>query len=249
MLALRAGSPRGSLDQAGGGPSSGDFSHPAESQLVAGTPKKAAMLAELHTLAVGAGLAEDDNGDRLDFESSVMAYICAWMRGVEGQTHTPTLLGLAQKLKVSRFMLENWVRGTPERAQQYKRACELSSHNLAEEGLEILEQADGATSKLANMRAGYRRWLAGVRNREEYGTAPTAAVAVSVADLHLHAFDVSRSANRTRTLQIPTVQAEEIPLITGATEETVSSATFRSDDVGVDVATMERANSNPNNVL
>ena len=112
----------------------------------------------------------------------------------------------------SRGMLYSWIKaGGEERKQKLKAARRESAHNLAEDGVGILDDLADAqlvTSpevSLASSRANYRKWLAGVRNREEYGER-SALVEISIGDLHLEAL-ARHSAAR---LPIPEAEYEVI---------------------------------------
>lgn len=115
-----------------------------------------------------------------------------------------TIGAIMAEFEVSRQMFYDWLRaGGDGRKKAYNDAKILSSHALAEEGMEILDRladpdGDGTgrvtpleTSEvtLARARADYRRYLAAVRNRGEYGKDQEAAVQVNVnvGDLHLDA--------------------------------------------------------------
>lgn len=77
------------------------------------------------------------------------------------------------------------------RALAYKEAKAMSAEPLADEAGEILDSAKPVTSAEATIvkaRAEHRRWLAGIRDREQFGDAqPQVAVNVSLGDLHFEA--------------------------------------------------------------
>jgi hypothetical protein len=95
----------------------------------------------------------------------------------------------------SRGLLYVWINQDKEvRRRKLREARSEGADIIAEEAGEILDTL--ATSggvvtsvdvQLGTARARYRQWLAGVRNREEYGDASPVAVTVNVANLHLDA--------------------------------------------------------------
>lgn len=95
----------------------------------------------------------------------------------------------------SRGMLYLWIDMDRDRRRRLlQEARERSADAHAEDGLEILDGLEAemavtsAEVQRANSRANYRKWLAGVRNREAYGE-PKAGVDVNVniGSLHLDA--------------------------------------------------------------
>lgn len=92
---------------------------------------------------------------------------------------------LAQSLGVSRFLLQRWIWGNPERKQAYARARTEGADALVDEGGDLLDGATKDTIAVANARAGWRKWLASKYDPTTYGdTQPTT---VQVGSLHYHA--------------------------------------------------------------
>lgn len=111
-----------------------------------------------------------------------------------------SLKSIAGSYDISVTQLYRWIYGgrtsphptdpTP-RTLAYKEAKAMSAESLADEAGEILDDARPVTSAEATMtkaRAEHRRWLAGIRDREQFGDAqPQLAVNVNLGDLHLQA--------------------------------------------------------------
>lgn len=92
---------------------------------------------------------------------------------------------LAQSLGVSRFLLQRWIWGNPERKQAYARARTEGADALVDEGGDLLDGATKDTIAVANARAGWRKWLASKYDPTTYGDSqPTT---VQVGSLHYHA--------------------------------------------------------------
>jgi hypothetical protein len=96
---------------------------------------------------------------------------------------------------VSRGMFYLWKKGDEELELKYKVARELAADAHVENALEILDEledeGDTVTSAqvgAASARANYRKWLATVQNREQYGDQKGGVeVTLNVGQLHLDA--------------------------------------------------------------
>jgi AcrR family transcriptional regulator len=130
---------------------------------------------------------------------------------------------IAASLGVSRGMLYSWIKaGGEERRMKFEVAREISAHGLAEDGLDILDNTIAATTQdvqIATQRANYRRWLAGVRNREDYGErAQSPLINVNLGSLHVDALrHGQRQGNATPLVEGADVDV--VPLITEGSEE------------------------------
>jgi hypothetical protein len=99
---------------------------------------------------------------------------------------------IAESYGISQGWLSRWIDKNPERKQQYRDDLRASAHVLADEVKEIADALPGedqAGVAAGRERINARRWLASVRNREEYGE-PQAGVQVNVlghAAVHLGA--------------------------------------------------------------
>ena len=98
---------------------------------------------------------------------------------------------IAKELQTSRTTIYRYINHTPDNAAAFREARRIGAAALAEEGLQIIDDADenssSAVSK-AREQAGYRKWLAGVQNREEFGPPQQAAlVQVNLGDALLGA--------------------------------------------------------------
>ena len=102
-----------------------------------------------------------------------------------------TLLGITRDLKTSRYMVWRYINLTKERAARYAQARREGAAALAEEALEIADNADDSAPagvQKAKLQVDSRKWLAGVHDREGYGDTPKAAGnTFNVGTMHLHA--------------------------------------------------------------
>jgi len=95
----------------------------------------------------------------------------------------------------SRGLLYSWIKhGGEERKKHLHAARKISAHCLAEDAGEVLDDlADSqvitsAEVSLASSRARYKQWLAGMRNKEDYGEKSSGVeINLSVGELHLDA--------------------------------------------------------------
>ncbi len=98
---------------------------------------------------------------------------------------------IAKELGTSRTTIYRYINHTAENASAYREARRLGAAALAEEGLQLLDDADSTSSSAvskAREQANYRKWLAGVQNREEFGPPQQAAlVNVNLGDALLGA--------------------------------------------------------------
>jgi hypothetical protein len=92
---------------------------------------------------------------------------------------------LLETLGVSRSAFERWVGKSAERAERYSRAREAGADALADETLEIADDADPQTAQVAKLRIEARRWLAAKINPEAYGDKAGPTVNVSLGDMAL----------------------------------------------------------------
>lgn len=93
---------------------------------------------------------------------------------------------------ISRPMLYRWRNRDPERRRLWAEAMADSSHALAEDAGDVLEQvsADPTSAQVSKAKgiAEHKRWLAAKRNRDDYGDGPQTQINVLTAgDLHLDA--------------------------------------------------------------
>lgn len=158
---------------------------------MAGRPMLRALLARLHKLGVGAGLDQVEAGQpALSDDEVAEAYILAWI--VEGGT----LYTLAKEMGCARWTIAQWVTSDTDREHRYHNAREVSAHSHVERGLHLLDTADRDDIQVANARAGYRKWYAGVLNRRDYGAQAAPAQAISIGTMHLHAVQAFKEQAR-----------------------------------------------------
>lgn len=135
-----------------------------------------------------------------------------------------SLNSISSELDCSRWLLYDWMKRPQgdetgkERHERMKRAMaearKMSAEAHAETAGEILDalvEKDLLTSadvKLASERAGYRRWLAEVRDRETFGKSPdTQVTVVNAGGLHL---DALRNRGRVEAGEGEVIEAEVI---------------------------------------
>jgi len=113
----------------------------------------------------------------------------------------------------SRGLLYSWIKhGGDERKNRLRAARKVSAHSLAEDAGEVLEELakktllTSADVSLGSSRARYKQWLAGMRNRDEYGDKSGVEVNISVGELHL---DALRRNSAELTSLVPGTEVEE----------------------------------------
>lgn len=113
-----------------------------------------------------------------------LEFVCAHI--AEGMT----IGRLAEFLECSRPVLSFWINQTEERKEAVLRARKLKAEKLAEEALDIADQADetsvGGVNK-ARLQVETRKWMASKLNPEDYGEKSGPQVNISIGDLHLQA--------------------------------------------------------------
>jgi len=119
---------------------------------------------------------------------------------------------IADELATSRGMIYKWIRaGGGERQARMREARSDSAHAHVEDAGDILEKlADQEVSppevRLAEARAGHRRWLAEKFNRNDYGQ-PEQTTIVQIGELYLGAL---RRHGGASSLPIREAEIEEI---------------------------------------
>lgn len=102
-----------------------------------------------------------------------------------------SVVSIAEELGVGRGLVYKWVKADRDRLAQFREARADSAHAHVEDAGELLDSlADQNMSapevRLAEARAGHRRWLAERYNREEYGQ-PEPQTVVQIGELYLGA--------------------------------------------------------------
>jgi hypothetical protein len=132
---------------------------------MAGTPIKRALFAKI----------EQHGG---------IEFVCAHI--AEGMT----IGRLAEYLECSRPLLSLWINQTEERKEAVLRARKLKAEKLAEDALDIADNADessnGGVNK-ARLQVDTRKWMASKLDPDQYGDKQGPAVNISIGDLHLTA--------------------------------------------------------------
>lgn len=126
-----------------------------------------------------------------------------------------TMGSIAAEFGVSRPMIYQWIhKGGEEREKAWELAKKLSGESLVEDGMRILDDLaeedrvmppETSEVTLAKARSEYRRWLASVRNRDEFGKkGGDVNVQVNLHDMHL---DALRNKGR---MAIPEAEYDEV---------------------------------------
>ena len=116
----------------------------------------------------------------------------------------------------SNRLIYQWRDRSKQRKAAWLDARKLAAHEMAEESLDIVDTAEPKTSAEATMikeRAGGRRWLAELYNREEYGAGKqTVDVNVNFGDLQLEALKAGGARPVPQLEQkIPEAEVEFLP--------------------------------------
>ncbi len=118
------------------------------------------------------------------------------------------LTEIAKDWDVSRQLMYDWIRMTPERQKEYKAAKRDGADGLVESAYEDLENASTISSqhlRRDQAKSDFKKWLASKRNRDEYGDTPAQTnVNLNLGLVHLQAL---REGGR-----VETVEYEEIPV-------------------------------------
>jgi len=113
------------------------------------------------------------------------------------------LTEVAEEWDVSSQLMRKWIRLTPERRKAYEAAKRDSGDALVEAAGEVLDNASVLSSQhIAKARAqsGFKTWLAGKRDREQYGDdAAQVNLNVNLNSLHLEAL-----RSRARVVELET---------------------------------------------
>jgi hypothetical protein len=123
-------------------------------------------------------------------------------------------------------VLTTWVHSTPGGKAMMAQAREIAAHALAEETVQILEDADEDKSALlkARLRAENNRWLASKWNRRDYGETPQVQVNnFDIGQLHIDAMRQRRleTGDTTPTLALPAaVEGQDYEVLPTTTEGT-----------------------------
>ncbi len=143
-----------------------------------------------------------------------------------------TMKSIGASYRVSRGLIYDWIkRGGEERRKGFELARKASADSHAEDGLAILDDLGGrpglsnAEVSAATARANYRRWLASVRNRHEYGEKREAGVNVnmSIGELHLAALIASQPALEDAEGTSEEIQEAEVMPVLPAVDEDEAS--------------------------
>ncbi len=102
----------------------------------------------------------------------------------------------AEHLDCSRWLLMRWIHADPDREACYQEAKREGAAALVEEGKTLLDTADEhstAAVQKARFRADYRKWSAGVLDRQSFGPPDhrTSLNVLNIQELHLAALQAS----------------------------------------------------------
>ena len=105
-----------------------------------------------------------------------------------------------------------WLKETPERAGKWQMVQEIQGSNWAEQGLEIVAEAEPENVQVARLRAEYRRWMAERFNRKQFGKPEIAAtVGITIGDEFLESLKkVEQWAKEKRQATIQEAEYEAV---------------------------------------
>ena len=105
-----------------------------------------------------------------------------------------------------------WLKETPERAGKWQMVQEIQGSNWAEQGLEIVDEAEPENVQVARLRAEYRRWMAERFNRKQFGKPEIAAtVGITIGDEFLESLKkVEQWAKEKREATIQEAEYEAV---------------------------------------
>ncbi len=98
-----------------------------------------------------------------------------------------TVKRCAEQLGVSQSVLQMWLTNTPERRAKVAHAREEAAAHLADETLEIADNATNEDERVARLRIDTRKWLASKWAPHTYGDQRGPMVQVNISDMHLRA--------------------------------------------------------------
>ena len=111
-----------------------------------------------------------------------------------------TISALCKVLGIGNTTFDRWVeRGGEARQAAYARARARGGQSLAEQTLEIADQASPQEAQVAKLRVDTRRWLASKMAPDEYGDKQQPLVNIDLGSLALDALR-KRSASNTQAL-------------------------------------------------
>ncbi len=106
------------------------------------------------------------------------------------------LTEVAAEWDVSSQLLRKWIKLSPERLKAYEAAKTASADALVEDAGRILDKASTVSSQhiqKARAQSGFKTWLAGKRDREQYGDEQAAVnLNLNLNSLHLDALRARR---------------------------------------------------------
>ena len=94
---------------------------------------------------------------------------------------------IAEDLGVSLTLFANWAKHTDARRELLRQARENAAQTLAEQALEIADDADPLTERVARLRIDTRKWIASKWAPDTYGDNKGPLVQVNITDMHLRA--------------------------------------------------------------
>jgi AraC-like DNA-binding protein len=133
-------------------------------------------------------IAQLEQRTRAEFEDEPerthLDYVADW------QASGKTLRALCREINVSPPMLSDYLRvefGAEVARDALSRARENAAHLLAEESMEIADDATPAVAQVANLQVRTRQWVAERWNRRELGNQAGATLNISIGALMLDA--------------------------------------------------------------
>lgn len=180
--------------------------------LVAGSPRKRAMITMLTKLAV----------DELGEGAMPLEYALGWIASGKSINSLAASLEALSGYEISSAMLASYLHkqpvpdaaaeGAPASAKDaIARAREESAHIMAEQTVDIIDVTPLNTDAIARARLmiSARQWLAGKWNRKAYGDDKQAPAQINIGSLHLAVLRAHSPGTEAPKLPAPATQAIE----------------------------------------
>ena len=123
---------------------------------------------------------------------------------------------MCEKFKISsRKMFYDWKKNVPSLEEKWQAAKKISAEahvELAEDALDKLAKQSHVTSAdvaLTTQVIKYRQWLAGVRDKDQYGPTDIAKIQINIGDLHMEALQSQGARPQIAAVGLPALKIPE----------------------------------------
>jgi hypothetical protein len=177
---------------------------------MAGQPIKRALVAQLEKQAAE---SSEDRGEALTALDVVYEWVAAGRKTKELVQALAKAAGVRVSENAGGSILTTWVHGQDGGREMMDRARGDAAHALAQEALEIVDEADEDKTALnkAKLQADQRNWLASRWNRKAYGQ-DTASIALNLDLGGLH-IDALRQRKLEDAVPQPAVEGEDYEVL------------------------------------